>query len=838
MVFETLSDLEVSEDLNALRVQDWDRNVQGLRDVSNYTLVLDGAYEELSLDEPVMLEDEATGDVKAYALDSVSVDTDNEITTLTVTPKLPSAFVMADTIVHLQPKERLQLIGPETTGAQVGKTLYLTDDSDLLAGEVVLIGASTGKPYFRRLKSKDDRKLTFHNSVGDLNLSVAKVSRPITISVGYQGARTVADNGAVLQILYVAGDWRYLIDKWLCDKRTVDGKTYLPVYQVINSNYYPVGGDPSTGEEPVETAEEFAELLYELAITTDGLKPGYTALTVAWHPNADGMGGNEDFSLNNPQSILAPANVEGTWGCDTFIQKTNGKLPDEVTTTEPKKTVAGDMAVVSQSGQLAWSKLASVSIDRDAETAALEAENGWQDRGGGPFYLGRSTVYSHFKHQARLQDREANPSTFSGTDLVLESIPSGLAKGRMVMVEAADNVFQTTVKAVYLDPTDEDDNPLPSYVELTDEVADEVAISELVIYANVVNAGHGVTRNTRVLGSGDGSKNNQTFLFEMEEVSFEADATLSAGVRAAIDIKVEGVSWEQVSTLKDSSPSDNHYTVRMTEDRHLNIIFGDGKNGRRLPTGSNNVRIDYRQGVGSNANLDAASLAKIVKPHYLVDSVAQPLASGGGADMESLDSLRTEAPAALLTLERCVSLRDFALLTRQHSSYAQAEAFALPTGFGQRESIEVVVVPTSGETLTEQMKTELNEYLVAHALPGVNIQVDEYSEVNFSIEASVQLEAGYDEDTVSEALTAALTEAFSIDSRKLGQSLYRGEIYQVAEGVEGVRNTVCTMACDDGDVTIATGRDGVIRVIAPSKRQCVHLVTGQPQITITIREDD
>ncbi|WDE13550.1 hypothetical protein [Thalassomonas haliotis] len=840
VIFETLEDMEVTQELNEIHPKDYDRNMNYLFGAE---LVVDKELDELAIGEPLVLEHEKSGDVKAYFIDGVRLE--NGQTRISVTPNLSSTFQKGYTWLHLQPKERLAPLSPLTTGARVGKSLYLTTTTDLTAGEVVLIATTGKKPYYRRLKTVDDTLLGFYNSVGDLDLVKTSVSRPVTIAVNYQGQRSTSGN-AVLHTLFIAGDWSYLIGQWLCDIRQQGDNVYLPLYQVIHTNYRPVGSDPGEGQAAIDTAEQFSDYLLSARDPDGLLKEGYTAITLGWHRDTDGVPGNNDYSLVNPQSLLVPANMAGTWLCDPFLQKSNnGRLPDTLVTEQPKKTTAGDLAVLTRAGQMAWCRLKTVSLDMEAETAALEAESGWQDRGGGPFYLSQSRVYSQFKEKLRLLDWQINKTALSGSDIPLETIPSGLSKGRSIVVQYGEGLFY---KTSILDSYDlEQALKLPphrnAFVTLSEALPQTVQINDVILYGNVISSGHGVTRNTRVLGSGDATKNNQSFVFAVEELSFETDAELSSGVRAAIAVQVGDRTWQQVSTLKDSLATDNHYTVRMTEDKFINITFGDGKNGRRVPSGSNNIRISYRQGVGTTGNLSTDSLIKAVKPHHLVAAVSQPLPASGGGDMEAISALKTNAPAALLTLARCVSLRDFALLTKNHPSYAQAKAFSLKTGFGQRENIEVVVVPAGGAELTTDLQTSLKNFLQSHALPAVSISVSAYEPVIVTLAITVRIDtSAYDQDEVTAQVMSALTSGFSIDNRELGQPLYRGELYQVVEAVSGVENSTCELGFDSaGQVfskapRIAKGDNNIIRVIFPSPRQCIHLDAVIPIISVTVEE--
>jgi hypothetical protein len=135
-------------------------------------------------------------------------------------------------------------------------------------------------------------------------------------------------------------------------------------------------------------------------------------------------------------------------------------------------------------------------------------------------------------------------------------------------------------------------------------------LGNIVIRGNVVAAGHGESQNERILGSGDASALNQSFVLAVAGVSFVADPTMPAGVRADIDVIVDGQIWQPAASLKDSAPGDPHYAVRMTEEGFLRIELGDGEHGRRLPTGANNVRVRLRLGTGLAGNLPAGRLEK------------------------------------------------------------------------------------------------------------------------------------------------------------------------------------------------------------------------------------
>ncbi|MDH3511113.1 MAG: hypothetical protein OER85_09715 [Gammaproteobacteria bacterium] len=315
----------------------------------------------------------------------------------------------------------------------------------------------------------------------------------------------------------------------------------------------------------------------------------------------------------------------------------------------------------------------------------------------------------------------------------------------------------------------------------------------LIIRGNVVLAGHGERKPEKILGSGNAMLSNQSFTLEVESVAFTADATKSSGVAAAMDVEVAGQIWEQVSTLKDSTPGDRHYAIRMTEEGYVKILFGDGEYGRRLPSGNNNIRVRFRIGSGLAGNVPVRGLEKPVNPHPLIDAVLQPLPAAGGGDMEDVASLRENAPPTLLALERAVSLSDFSHLAAAQSSVWQAKAYSKVLHGGRTENIEVVIVPAGG-VKSDDIEDGIEDFLQTHAPPGVQVSVDDCKRVLFDATVTVRVKTDeFIADEVVKAVISALVDHFTLKNRKLGENLYLSEVYKVVEGVQGVENSICML---------------------------------------------
>ena len=389
----------------------------------------------------------------------------------------------------------------------------------------------------------------------------------------------------------------------------------------------------------------------------------------------------------------------------------------------------------------------------------------------------------------RLKGWNINETPLSGNHLTLENteVARKLRQGQAIVIEQETPIKRSCKAQVQTVTINEKDET--AVVTLASALPDdEYLIGSTVIHANVVTAGHGETQPERILGSGNATLSHQEFLFPMSNVSFVPDSTQVSGVRADIRVIVDGGEpWTQVSRFNQSRPTDLHYTVRMTEAGYLRVVFGDGVNGRRLPTGENNVRIAWRMGSGLAGNLDADSLKKLAHPHPRIEAIDQPLCASGGNDMESVTSLRSSAPASLMTMERAVSVKDFAALAASHSSVWSAHAELESSG----RVVRVIVVPAQGGSL-EPIAQSLKAFLQSHALPGVGIKLEGYKSEILELDITLGIDsARFEPDAVQAEVESSLLQRFALENRAIGAPVYLSDVYQCVEAVRGVEYSVC-----------------------------------------------
>ncbi|TKJ38538.1 hypothetical protein CEE37_12280 [candidate division LCP-89 bacterium B3_LCP] len=861
LIFETLDDLEVDSQINEIRPLNYNRNQDTQ---SGKSFIVDEVIEDLVIGEPLVLEDENNGNLFARIVTGFSTEDTGTRITLDQTlpePEADDSLTKGYMKIHAIPKDRLTLLGPAEEGnVQQLDTLHLTTEPEELLPEMVVYISDGNNHYYRFISSLTQNCIELSNTISDLYLSKAQVGLPVLIS-----ATKVTDGGSGVNLIQpIVENMGQVIEVGenvgavyktssanisLSSKGSESGNIENMGFSVENLQAAKAGESvevkskvPNTGRDITFQVGEDGSVQYKvagdwerlagkkIAIAMEKNNPiSFDLISVDYHEcvenEYDSLRGYTVFkiadnsNLNPDQDFLVPPANDGEWKTDTFLERDDNTntIPSGITTEEPQKTSAGDIAVIVRNGGYAWARLESVSLNAEDEEASLTAESGreeyWKEypnkNSERRFYLTETTVFGHFSKELRIHDWQVNNLSLTGTDVSTETVPDCLDKGRRVIVVNEDNsdlTLDTTVADI------QNDNDTDTVI-LSDPLPSGFTYGNTVLRGNVVTCGHGESKGEKVLGSGDATRSNQSFLFKEEGVSFTADATQLSGVRAAIDVQVNGETWEQVGNLNYSEPTDKQYTIRMAEDGYLLIGFGDGRKGRRLPTGTNNVRLTYRKGAGLSGNISAGGITKPAKPNRLVDTIQQPFAATGGNDMEGVESLRENAPATLLTLERAVSLTDYSNLANSHSSVWQAKAFSLPTGLGRNEIIEVVVVPANGGLLGD-LKETLRSYIAEYSLPNVTILVEDYESISFSLDVILNVNTtGYDPEEVVVAVKAALEDEFSLKNRKLGQAVYLSEVYKIVEATAGVENSRAELNEDPDALKIPTNNTNNKRAV-------------------------
>ncbi len=353
-----------------------------------------------------------------------------------------------------------------------------------------------------------------------------------------------------------------------------------------------------------------------------------------------------------------------------------------------------------------------------------------------------------------------------------------------------------------------------------------------LVRLNVVMTGHGEEKGTKILGSGNGSVPRQTAKLDAKSVSMVADSLAEAGVRPAIEIRVNEVPFAYADLTDATAEGTDAYSVRVRDDDTLDIVFR-----RRLPSGRNNLRVTrHRVGAGEAGNgLPPGTFTKPKVKHRHVGAIVQPFATAGGAAREPVESIRDNAGNALAANGRAVSLADITRLARRHVSVWDALATRIIEP-GRALSVSLTVVPSGGTPLTAPLATTLSNAITEKALPGLSLQLRNFVPLPVRVRAHLRVDTNvHIEEDVQDAAQAALLAAFALRVRRLGQPFFIAEPIAAAEAVPGVVTATVSIepqnpaALADGQTFPATSP---YRAIYPARGE-VAFIAGAADLSIT-----
>jgi predicted phage baseplate assembly protein len=326
--------------------------------------------------------------------------------------------------------------------------------------------------------------------------------------------------------------------------------------------------------------------------------------------------------------------------------------------------------------------------------------------------------------------------------------------------------------------------------------------STVTIYGNVVEATNGQTVG-EVLGNGDASQAFLTFALHQSPLTYLSAAT-AAGAQSTLAVTVNEIEWQETEDLSAIGPTDHDYTTLTDNTAQTSVIFGNGVNGARVPTGTANVKAVYRYGIGSAGNVDAHQISQLATQPGGVQSVINPLPATGGADPDTASQARANMPLAVMALDRLVSVQDYADFSRSYAGIGKASSAKLSNGRRQVVFVTIAGAEDIPILTTSDLYRNLVQSLQQFGDPHQPILVGVRSAKLLVIAAGIQVLADYQFEDVEPNVRAALLSTFSFDQRNLGQTAFLSEAISAMQGVAGVAFVNVTIFDSVADDVTAT----------------------------------
>lgn len=465
--------------------------------------------------------------------------------------------------------------------------------------------------------------------------------------------------------------------------------------------------------------------------------------------------------------------------------------------------------VVSMSALGFSSKVSLLTVDEpwlaeltDAEVRTLLASTP----------LLRQTVVYTRSDELALAEEPINETVCGGTDelLELDGLYEGLESGRWVIVsgerdipgtsgvrfsELAMLASVTQTVGAQLKGANVNSVPAPdfsildgdrtrTFIQLAQKLEYCFKRDTVRIYGNVVKATHGETRK-EVVGSGDGAKALQSFVLKQPPLTF-VSAPNPSGVDSTLTVYVNEVQWKEIDALAGLAPTDRMFVTKTDDEDKTTVIFGNGREGARLPTGIENIKAEYRNGIGKPGNVKAGQITLLSTRPLGVKEVINPLRASGGADKEGRDQARKNAPLAVKALDRLVSVQDYEDFTRVYAGIGKAHA--VETSDGRRQVVHITIAGADDIPIDENsdLYRNLRQSLLDFGDPYQPIQVAIRELMLIVISAKIRILPEYRWEPVVTQVRSSLLESFSFDRRELGQDVLLSEVISVMQAVRGV----------------------------------------------------
>lgn len=137
------------------------------------------------------------------------------------------------------------------------------------------------------------------------------------------------------------------------------------------------------------------------------------------------------------------------------------------------------------------------------------------------------------------------------------------------------------------------------------------------------------------------------------------------------------VPWSRVDKMALATPTQSVYTVFIDDEDYTHILFGDNASGR-IPPANVDIYASYRYGQGSAANsigINTITNLENEAATSLGVTISNTASPSGGADVESVESMRYSVPRSEALKQRAVTLADYISLALQVPGITKATAY-------------------------------------------------------------------------------------------------------------------------------------------------------------------
>jgi predicted phage baseplate assembly protein len=302
---------------------------------------------------------------------------------------------------------------------------------------------------------------------------------------------------------------------------------------------------------------------------------------------------------------------------------------------------------------------------------------------------------------------------------------------------------------------------------------------------STVSVTQGVTRSQVNVGTSSG--------LPVQEFRLPDVPVINGTVQVFVDDVNAATEWTYINYVVDADPEDKVFTTFLDDSGATWIRFGDNINGA-IPNSQLTIYATYRVGGGSVGNVNAGVINAVASSDLPGVTIAQnsngaalSSAMTGGADPETNDQIRANAPRIFRSQDRCVTLQDFSDLALTIPGIVRAKAVA-----STYTSVSVYVIGADGGQPSTKNLQAVQSALQAKALAGATVTVAGPSVIGVNIGTSaspivIECWPRYSRASVLYDVQKALKSMLSFAAVDFGMRLTLSDFYKALLAVDGVR---------------------------------------------------
>jgi len=271
-------------------------------------------------------------------------------------------------------------------------------------------------------------------------------------------------------------------------------------------------------------------------------------------------------------------------------------------------------------------------------------------------------------------------------------------------------------------------------------------------------------------------------------------------IRGSVEVRVNGSLWNEVEALVFAGQA-NSYALDFDGDNRPTIRFGDGVSGN-IPLAGSLIEVYSRVGGGEAGNIGAGLISTQLSATTISGTVqlaaTNPNPASGGAEEESLDSIKFNAPRYVRTHGNAISKLDYDTLIPifvDPTYGAIAKGVAFPrvgkTNSSANEIDVFVWTRTAGALVggaSQGLKEALLDYLNIRKVLNLDIFINDglLKDIDMVVTLFVDQRVKLADEIVADVETA-LQDFFDRDSLEPAQTFFVSEVYYLLMGLAGVQ---------------------------------------------------